>query len=201
VPAVVQSTLPLTGHGARLLLQATVVAFMLSEIGNRVRSARHSGGTRADRGSIVLVVACIAVGLLAAGWAVASSSGVALPGGWWSFCVGIALMWFGIALRQWSVLALGRYFTVAVRVVEDQRVVDSGPYRWVRHPSYTGLLLSLVGLGAALGSWLSLVSLAVLPTVGLVVRIRVEESALLAAIGEPYRRYAERRRRLVPGIW
>jgi len=141
VPALVQSTLPLTGHGARLLLQATVVAFMLSEIGNRVRSARHSGGTRADRGSIVLVVACIAAGLLAAGWAVASSSGVALPGGWWSFSVGIALMWFGIALRQWSVLALGRYFTVAVRVVEDQRVVDSGPYRWVRHPSYTGLLV------------------------------------------------------------
>ena len=89
----------------------------------------------------------------------------------------------------------------AVTVPSDQHVVDRGPYRWVRHPSYSGLLLTLVGLGAALGNWLSLIALAVLPTAGLVVRIRVEEAALLAALGAPYREYARHRRRLVPGLW
>jgi protein-S-isoprenylcysteine O-methyltransferase Ste14 len=88
-----------------------------------------------------------------------------------------------------------------LRVVDEQTVVDRGPYRWVRHPSYTGLLLTLVGLGLALGNWLSVLTLVVLPVAGLVVRIRVEERALLGALGEPYREYAGRHRRLVPGIW
>jgi protein-S-isoprenylcysteine O-methyltransferase Ste14 len=110
-------------------------------------------------------------------------------------------MWLGVGLRQWAVWTLGRFFTVEVRVAPDQTVVDDGPYRWVRHPSYTGLLLSLVGLGLALGNWLSVLALAIVPSVGLVIRIRVEERELLVALGDPYREYAARHRRLVPGVW
>jgi protein-S-isoprenylcysteine O-methyltransferase Ste14 len=83
----------------------------------------------------------------------------------------------------------------------DQTVIDTGPYRWVRHPSYSGLILTLLGLGPALGNWAALAVLVVVPTVGLVVRIRVEERALLEALGEPYRRFAAGRPRLLPGVW
>lgn len=190
-----------TSQVARVLLQVTVLVFVLSEISNRYRSARHSGGVRADRGSIVAVGLCIGAGALVAGWCASTVTTTAIAGGWKPFAVGIVLMWAGIALRQWAVLTLGRYFTVVVRVASDQHVVVRGPYRWVRHPSYTGLLLSLVGLGAALGNWLSVLALATLPTIGLVIRIRVEEAALLSALGDSYREYAEHRRRLVPGLW
>ena len=147
------------------------------------------------------MVAGVATGVLLAVWSAVAFTGLTIPGRWVPFGLGISMMWVGLALRQWSVRTLGRSFTVVVRVTEGQAVVDRGPYRWVRHPSYAGLLLTLLGLGLTLGSWLSVLALAVLPSAGLAVRIRVEERALLAGLGEPYREYAERRRRLVPGIW
>jgi len=69
------------------------------------------------------------------------------------------------------------------------------------HLSYTGLIVTFVGFGLALGNWASLAVLAVLPTAGLVYRIRFEERALLEGLGESYRRYAEGRPRLLPGVW
>ena len=107
----------------------------------------------------------------------------------------------GGAFRQWAVLALGQFFTVQVRVRSDQTVVDTGPYRWVRHPSYTGIITSFVGIGVALENWLSLAALLVIPTIGLVVRIRVEERVLLDALGEPYRQFSVSRARLIPKLW
>ena len=107
----------------------------------------------------------------------------------------------GITIRQWAVWTLGRFFTIDVRVQSGQTVVDRGPYRWVRHPAYTGLIMTFVGLGLTLGNWAALALLAVVPTAGLVYRMRVEEDALLDGLGEPYRRYAAGRPRLFPGIW
>ena len=190
-----------TDHAARILLEVTAIGFAVSEVSIRLRSARGQEGERVDRGSIVAVVAGIAGGVLVAVWSATAAPGTTIPGGWTPFVVGLVLMWLGIALREWAVWTLGRFFTVVVRVAAEQTVVDRGPYRWVRHPSYTGLLLTLLGLGLALGSWLSVLALVALPTAGLVVRIRVEEQALLAALGEPYRAYAAHRRRLVPGLW
>lgn len=118
------------------------------------------------------------------------------------FAAGLVLMWAGIALRQWAaIVLLGRFFTVDVRVQPDQPVIDRGPYRYVRHPSYSGMITMFLGMGLALGNWLSLLVLAVVPTAGLVVRIHVEERVLLNAVGEPYRQYAASRRRLIPGLW
>jgi protein-S-isoprenylcysteine O-methyltransferase Ste14 len=186
---------------ARVLLTATSIGFALSEASIRLRSARNRGGSNADRGSIVAVVVGVVAGVVVAVRSAAGVTAATIPGRWVPFVIGLVMMWAGIALRQWAVWTLGRFFTVVVRVADDQSVVDRGPYRWVRHPSYTGLLLTLVGLGAALGNWLSVLALAVLPSIGLVIRIRVEERALVAALGEPYQEYAGRHRRLLPGIW
>jgi protein-S-isoprenylcysteine O-methyltransferase Ste14 len=117
------------------------------------------------------------------------------------FGLGLTLMAAGIVIRHWAVFSLGRFFTSDVRVHDDQTVVTRGPYRWLRHPSYFGLILFFVGLGLSLGDWASLLWLAVVPTVGLVVRINSEERALVDALGEPYRRFARTRRRLLPGVW
>lgn len=184
---------------APVLLAVSAIGLAVSEVSIRVRSARKGTGSRVDRGSIAAVVAGIGAGVLVAGWCVSHATGFAMPAR--AAYVGVAVIWLGIGLRQWAVWTLGRFFTLVVRVSEGQPVVDRGPYRWVRHPSYTGLMLSLAGLGLALGNWLSLLALVVLPGVGLAVRIRVEERALLAGLGEPYRAYAERRKRLVPHLW
>lgn len=122
-------------------------------------------------------------------------------GRWLCFIVGLVFMGAGIAIRQWAVTLLGRFFTIDVRVHPGQTVVERGPYRWVRHPSYTGMIVTFVGVGLALGNWAALAVLALVPTAGLVVRIRFEERALLEGLGEPYRRFAASRPRLFPGLW
>ena len=115
--------------------------------------------------------------------------------------VGLALMVSGLLLRWWSVVHLGRYFTVNVAVADDHRVVDTGPYRLIRHPSYTGLLLTCVGVGVCFGNYVSLLVI-VVPLVALTLkRVRVEEDALANALGDGYRTYVGHTKRLIPGIY
>ena len=78
---------------------------------------------------------------------------------------------------------------------------DRGPYRLLRHPSYTGLLCTCLGIGLALGNWVALLLAIVPTTIAIVYRIRVEERALLAGIGEPYRQFCATRARLIPHVW
>jgi protein-S-isoprenylcysteine O-methyltransferase Ste14 len=82
-----------------------------------------------------------------------------------------------------------------------QAVVSTGPYRRVRHPSYTGLLLIVIGLGLGAGSWLTLLVCALLPLPAVLRRIQVEEAELTRVLGEPYRAYQAHTARLVPGVW
>lgn len=194
--------LPSTSAGAGIAFYVTLGVFGALEQYVRLRSWRNHHGSSVDRGSILLVVLGIVTGV-GGGFALAAyEPGAAIAFARWPILIlGLLLMWSGIALRQWSVATLGRLFTVRVRVHPGQVVIDGGPYRWVRHPSYTGLIITLIGVGLALGNWAALPVLLVLPTAGLVLRIRVEERALLEALGEPYRRFAAGRARLIPGVW
>ena len=185
---------------ARALLVASFVVMLLSEVSIRLRNVTPRTSTQMDRGSVIAVVTGIATGALAAGWCSAKVPALDIPGGWFALVGALAFIWSGIILRQWAVWVLGRFFTVVVRVDEEQQTVDRGPFRWVRHPSYTGLLLTFVGIGLAIGNWLSLTALVILPTIGLLIRIRVEERALLSSLGG-YRDYAQGRARLIPGVW
>jgi protein-S-isoprenylcysteine O-methyltransferase Ste14 len=121
--------------------------------------------------------------------------------GSWHLIAGEIIAWAGLAIRIWAIVVLGASFRLTVEVDSDQRIVDGGPYRWVRHPSYTGLLLIAIGFGFALGNWISLAILVILPLIVLVRRIRVEETQLIAVLGQPYVDYRKRTKRLVPGIW
>ncbi len=115
--------------------------------------------------------------------------------------VGIVVFSAGEALRVWARATLGRYFTYAVMTSRDQPVITSGPYRFVRHPSYTGVLLIALGVGLAFANWLGLAAIAVATLAGLRYRIHVEERALLEDLGERYAAFAEHRKRLIPSVW
>ncbi len=110
----------------------------------------------------------------------------------------LVIMAAGLGLRVFSILWLGPMFTRFVQILPAHRLVTSGPYRFVRHPSYTGLLLFFTGLGIALGDWLSVVIMVVVPALGVLYRIRVEEEALLEAFGQEYRAYIDRVGGLLP---
>jgi protein-S-isoprenylcysteine O-methyltransferase len=107
----------------------------------------------------------------------------------------------GVGLRIWAVRTLGRFFTYHVMTTDDQVVVTNGPYRVVRHPSYTGLLVSCVGAGIATANPVSLGLVVVIPLIGLARRIQVEEGVLERTLGDDYERFAASRKRLVPWVW
>ena len=195
------STLPFDQPGARIVFDLVVGLFVLSELRIQLRSARSRTGSRLPERSLVVVQATVLGGLGGAVLLARRAPGLAMGNGWPPFIAGVVLICAGIAIRQWAVATLGRFFTIDVRVQSGQTVVEDGPYRWVRHPSYTGLILAFTGFGLALGNWGSLVVAAVVPTAGLVYRIHFEERALLDRLGEPYRRFAGSRARLFPGVW
>jgi protein-S-isoprenylcysteine O-methyltransferase Ste14 len=194
--------LPFSQPGARIAFFSVVGVWVLLEWRIRLLSVFNRAGNRFDRGSMQIVVATFGAGIVGGLELARRLYASAITDARWPvFVAGLVVMCVGIALRQWAVALLGPYFTVDVRVHPGQTVVERGPYRWVRHPSYAGLILIFVGLGLALGNWAALAVLAVVPTVGLVVRIKTEERALLEGLGEPYRRFAASRPRLFPGVW
>jgi protein-S-isoprenylcysteine O-methyltransferase Ste14 len=190
---------PLAVHDqvAADLLTGVLVVWFVFELAVRLRNPTRRIGRDP---TLLLIVVCLGAAIAIA-YRVAHVHSTILGGGWAPFVVGFVVLVAGIVLRVWAILTLGRFFTPFVQVQEGQRVVDSGPYRYVRHPSYTGMLVALIGLGIALDDWLSLLALALLPLTGILVRIRHEESVLLAELGDDYRDYASRTRRLVPGVW
>jgi protein-S-isoprenylcysteine O-methyltransferase Ste14 len=114
--------------------------------------------------------------------------------------LGLGLMALGIVLREWAVLSLGRFFTVKVTVEEDQMLVRRGPYHWLRHPAYSGSILTLVGIPLSLGTWMGGMLVLVLSLAGYLYRVRIEEKALLEALGDKYRDYMQHTWRFFPGL-
>jgi protein-S-isoprenylcysteine O-methyltransferase Ste14 len=195
-------TAPYEQAGAGVGFWALFVAFALGEAAMRLRSRLgHREGRRVAPWSQAVVSVAVVGSVLGGVGLAPVRVGRIEQGRWLVFGLGLFLMAVGIYIRQWAIVTLGRYFTANLQVHPDQRVVDHGPYRWVHHPSYTGLIAFLAGFGCGLTSWLSVVLLLVVPTASLVLRIRAEEKALVRELGAAYRRYAASRRRLVPGVW
>jgi protein-S-isoprenylcysteine O-methyltransferase len=176
--------------------------FVLSEVALAKFKRAKSGEARdADRGSLLLlwVVIVLAVNLAYFLPSLVPSLGFGPRGAFVN--VGAALFAAGLALRWYAILYLGRFFTVNVAISRDHRLIDTGPYRFIRHPSYSGALVAFVGLGLCIGNWASLATILVPTLVVFSWRIRVEEQALLAALGEPYFNYMQRTKRLMPAIY
>ncbi len=114
---------------------------------------------------------------------------------------GTLIICLGFGLRHWAISLLGRYFRTTVEIEEGQKVVQKGPYRFIRHPSYSGIILFCIGYGLVSQNWLSLALCAVLPAAALVYRISVEEEEMVNVIGAEYKDYQSKTKKLIPGIW
>ena len=186
-----------------MVVQLTLAIWLVLEAGLLIRDrVRGKGSAARDQGTLWLNIIVITAAVVTAG----ILTGV-LTNAVWQFgstglsVVGPIVMWTGLAVRIWAIVVLGKSFRTTVEVDTGQKVVDGGPYRWVRHPSYTGILLLMVGLGLVYGNWPALAILLVLPAGVLIHRIFVEETVLTEVLGRAYSAYAARTKRLVPGLW
>lgn len=183
-----------------VVLSASYWLWIAMEIWLIARERRDANAISQDRGSrnllIVSLSIAIALGIFAAP--------ILLP----QFTVhtkavaiGVALIWAGIAVRVWAIRTLGNFFNTRVVVRQDQRLITSGPYRYLRNPAYTGVVMTFLGFGVAIGNWLSLITLLVFGCAPFVQRIAVEDRALAARFGPEYEDYRRKTWSLVPFIW
>ncbi len=181
-------------------MQLTLAGWAAFELGVRIRERLQGrGGAARDRATRVWIAIALAGAFLLAAAVASRAVGPRIAGP--HRAAGLVVTWLGLAIRVWSIAVLGRSFRTTVEVDSQQAVIASGPYRWVRHPSYTGLLLIVAGFGLATGYWLALAVCLALPLPALLWRIRVEEAELTRVLGDRYRAYQAHTRRLVPGLW
>lgn len=189
-----------TDPTARWLFAVALWIWLGTELWIGYRYRARVGASPRDRGSRFAVIGSVWTGVLAAN---GISNAVPAAAIRWDryavFVAGLAIMGAGYLLRLYAIQVLGRFFTVVVATQADQRVVDVGPYRYIRHPSYTGSLVTFFGMCLALTNWVALAAL-LLPIVGYGYRIAVEEAALQETLGDDYRAYMRRTKRLIPYI-
>ena len=115
--------------------------------------------------------------------------------------LGVLLMALGMALRAWSTRVLGRFYTRTLLITPDQRVVQEGPYRLVRHPGYVGSLLVWIGASLAVSNWIVSLMVTLASFIAYIYRSQSEEAMLIARFGEEYEEYIRRTKRLIPFLY
>ena len=124
-----------------------------------------------------------------------------VPHPWNCYLIGLLLFSAGLVLRWWAIIYLGCFFTVNVAIAEDHRLITTGPYRFVRHPSYSGSLLIFLGFALCFQNWFSMVVILLPISAAFLWRIHVEESALRANFGDRYAEYARKTYKVIPFIY
>jgi protein-S-isoprenylcysteine O-methyltransferase len=184
------------------LFWVSYAAWIGSEIWILSRDRRAASGASEDRGSRRLLILLFIVGLSSAFmWGIRRRLGQIEAPVDLLMVVSLLLIWGGVGLRLWAVRTLGRFFRTSVQVLDDHRLIDTGPYARLRNPSYTGSLITLAGVGAGIGNWVSLALIIGFAGLGYARRIQVEERALARRFGAAFDAYKARRWALIPFFW
>ncbi len=190
-----------TNHAAAALFTVAIAAWGMMELSQRSQPSREGATKISGIGGRLVALACVIATTVVVNLTPRVFPAAAIRPGAVAFAAGMVVLLAGLALRGWSFKALGQYFTHTVMVSSDQPVIACGPYRVLRHPSYTGIILAAIGIGLASANWADLAGLLLLTLTALLWRIRIEEAALLTTLGDRYRAYAAQHKRLVPLVW
>lgn len=185
-------------HYKSILLAVAAACLWLSQPAFSTQETKRDQGS--DRLSIVVILVMSSLSVVAAvsEWAYSNhaiESSVALT------IAGAVLLAAGIAVRVWAIQTLGKHFTATVTLTDGHRLVRSGPYRWVRHPSYLGAFMAITGAPIFLNAWWATLVAVISMTIAYYLRIGVEEEMLSSYFGEQYLDYKKTTKRIIPFIW
>jgi protein-S-isoprenylcysteine O-methyltransferase Ste14 len=157
-----------------------------------------------DRSSMYFLAITLTTVLPTIGYTV--NAGTTAPGAFsWGFPVisyiGFVVFLLGLIVNWTGILTLNKQWSAVVVISKDHKLIDTGIYKYIRHPIYAGVLLELLGLGLALANWITILVLVLLNAASLAYRMYVEEKGLEKHFGEAYIEYARTCKRLLPGIF
>jgi protein-S-isoprenylcysteine O-methyltransferase Ste14 len=185
-----------------LLWQILFYGWTASEIFIAIATrTRRGGGKRLDRGSMAILWIAIVTSISAAEWIGGATPHNMFGGAHWLRVASIAVLVAGLTIRWIAIVSLGKAFSANVAIRPTQSIYQSGLYRFVRHPSYSGLLLVFVAIALHERNWLAAAVVLIPTTAALLYRIHVEEAALHQAFGAQYEAYSKRTKRLIPAIY
>jgi len=178
-----------------------MAAFLISqELLRRTPEAKTFQRGAFERGSMLLIGVTLGVGLCLP--LIANLLGVTLfPIGIAEGLVALAVMVVGLGLRVWAAVTLGGFYTRTLTMTKDHRVVTTGPYAWVRHPAYLGVILMWTGFGFVSGSLAVAFIFPVMFVAVYLYRISVEERMLVGMLGDSYVQYRRRTHKLIPCVY
>ena len=162
---------------------------------------RRSGGNTQDRGSIFILWLTVVASISACDWLADRLHLANFSGSPWLKPLTILLLLTGLTIRWSAILSLGRSFSVNVVIKKSQTLYRKGLFRFVRHPSYLGMLIIFLAVGLRSHNVISLAIMLICPAAALLYRIHVEEQAMEQAFGIEYTRYRQTTRRLIPGLF
>ncbi len=182
-----------------LLLAAlwTACELVLRAVSRRRQRSAHAGTAITDSVLWQVIGSSLAIALFLKAWHFAPVPGPAE----YRHAAALLLFAVGLALRLYAVVTLGRFFTTRVATFADHDLVLIGPYRWMRHPAYSGLLLAFAGAGLGMGDALAFFALIIPVTLIVLLRIDGEERVLHARFGRRYEDYALGTDKLIPRVY
>jgi protein-S-isoprenylcysteine O-methyltransferase Ste14 len=186
---------------AAILVIIVIQAYYFISETMMTRRTTRGMDNSADRGTRRLVWVFIAIAFASAWLPVIFGSGKLLVLGDWLTWMGVAMSISGVVFRRYVIFFLGKFFTATVQIRKDHKLIKTGPYRYIRHPSYLGILILALGNGIALANWISLLLCIILPVIAIIRRIDVEEEEMHRHFGEQYQDYRKRTWRILPYIY
>lgn len=184
-----------------LLFKIVWACWFLSEILlNRIYKTKKNKEKDWDKGLLLVIwitiIISITLGVLATNYIDAPISKSNLIN-----YTGLFLIIFGIIIRLTAIRTLGKFFTVNLNLSEDHRLIKIGLYKFIRHPSYFGSLLSFFGFGFSLNNWVSLMVIFIPVFVAFIYRINIEEKLMFDQFGNDYEKYKKDTKKLIPYIF
>jgi protein-S-isoprenylcysteine O-methyltransferase Ste14 len=162
---------------------------------------RKGGGKRLDRGSLAILWITIVAAITAGEWISGANAPNMFGGAHWLKIAAVAIIVTGIVVRWTAILSLGKAFSANVAIRDSQQIYRKGLYSFVRHPSYSGMVLIFLAIALHERNWLAAAVVMIPTTLALLYRIHVEEAALHQAFGAEYASYCNSTKRLIPGIY
>ena len=167
---------------------------------NLRQRSKTNAATASDKGSLWLLYGLITFGYALSFAIGATKIGRIYP---WNtfFAIGMAIFAVGFTVRIYSILTLKQFFTYSVAKVENHKIISTGLYKFIRHPGYLGQLIIFMGISITISNWLSILLMMIPVTLGYLYRIKVEEKFMLDQLGEDYKNYQERTKKIIPMVY
>lgn len=183
-----------------IIIAVSYLYFFFEFFMNLKQRRKNNVTTSKDKGSLRLLY-----GLITLGYFLSFAIGATKLGRiyHWNtfFAIGMPLIGIGFIIRVYSILTLKQFFTYSVAQVENHEIIQTGLYKYIRHPGYLGQLIIFLGISISISNWCSILAMMLPITLAYLYRIKVEERLMLDQFGENYSDYQHRTKRLLPMIY